>query len=215
MQKLIIPRVLIYPTLSQDEMNLLIEEKGILQKINHVNWEEYPYSPDVHFRILHTGNEIWLKFFVQEKHIRAIETQTNGPVHKDSTVEFFISLDGSNYYNFEFNCIGTRHLAYGSGRGNRTRISPEIAEKIRIKSTLGEKPFEEKSGDFNWEMTIQIPFECFAFDALKSVNGKEATANFYKCGDDTSEPHFISWNPIETATPDYHRPEFFGEIIFE
>ena len=215
MQKLIVPRVLIYPTLSEEEMNLLVEEKGTLQKINHVNWKEYPYAPDVHFRILHTGNEIWLKFFVQEKHIRAIETQTNGPVHKDSTVEFFISLDGNNYYNFEFNCIGTRHLAYGSGRENRTRISPEIAEKIRIKSTLGEKPFEEKSGDFHWEMMLQIPLECFVFDTLKSLNGIEATANLYKCGDDTSEPHFISWNPIETATPDYHRPEFFGEIIFE
>ena len=215
MQKLIIPRVLIYPILTEEEKNVLIEEKGTLQKISNVNWEAYPYAPDVNFRILHTGNEIWLKFFVQENYIRAVETRTNGEVYKDSTVEFFISVNGENYYNFEFSCIGTIHLAYGPGRGNRKRIDPEIAEKIKIESTLGNEPFEEKSGDFSWEMMVRIPIECFAFDTLKSFNGMLARGNFYKCGDATSEPHYISWNPIETENPDYHQPEFFGNIEFE
>jgi hypothetical protein len=39
-------------------------------------------------------------------------------------------------------------------------------------------------------------------------------ANFYKCGDKTKRAHFLSWNPIDIAKPDFHRPDFFGEITF-
>ncbi len=150
-----------------------------------------------------------------KKNILALETQTNGDVHKDSTVEFFISIDGKNYYNFEFNCIGTRHLGYGPGRGNRTPVDLEIVEKISAVSSLGNQPFEEQTGVFSWEMTIRIPIEAFAFDQLESFDGIRASGNFYKCGDETSEPHFVSWNPIETEHPDYHRAEFFGKLSFD
>ena len=37
--------------------------------------------------------------------------------------------------------------------------------------------------------------------------------NFYKCGDETKTPHYGSWNPIENPTPDFHRPEGFGELV--
>ena len=30
--------------------------------------------------------------------------------------------------------------------------------------------------------------------------------------DGTILPHYLSWNPIETPKPDFHRPEFFGEL---
>jgi hypothetical protein len=38
--------------------------------------------------------------------------------------------------------------------------------------------------------------------------------NFYKCADDTAFKHYLSWNPILTPNPDFHRPEFFGELRF-
>jgi hypothetical protein len=38
--------------------------------------------------------------------------------------------------------------------------------------------------------------------------------NFYKCADETISPHYLSWNPIDAPAPDFHRPEFFGEIHF-
>ena len=152
---------------------------------------------------------------MEEKHIRAVETRTNGEVYKDSCVEFFISPDGENYYNFEFSCIGTIHLAFGSGRGNRKFVEPATVEKIEIKSTLGNKPFEAKSGHYEWEMMIRIPIESFAYSNLESFNELKAAANFYKCGDETAVPHFVTWNPVKTESPDYHRPEFFGKVSFE
>jgi hypothetical protein len=205
--------------ISQKEVGLseaahLLEAQAITHSINELNWKEFPYKPDVQFRIAHTRNQVWLKFYVKEKYILARETQTNGQVYKDSCVEFFISANDGQYYNFEFNGIGTTHLAYGSGRNNRKFVPPEMVEKIEIESSLGNKPFGEKSGNFEWEMMIRIPVSCFAFSHFNTFSGLKARGNFYKCGDETSQPHYITWNPIKTDQPDYHRPEFFGRLDF-
>ncbi|MCF6356434.1 MAG: hypothetical protein L3J54_01390 [Draconibacterium sp.] len=56
---------------------------------------------------------------MNEKNILAREPRTNGEVYKDSTVEFFISVDEKNYYNFEFSCIGVTHLAEREISNNR------------------------------------------------------------------------------------------------
>ena len=39
--------------------------------------------------------------------------------------------------------------------------------------------------------------------------------NVYKCGDNLSQPHFLSWQPIHTDKPNFHVPQFFGEVEFE
>ncbi len=215
MNKLFIQHLPAKNSVSLSEAGHILETQTINNWINVVNWESFSYRPKVSFRIGHTGNEIWLKYYVTEKHILAHETKINGNVYQDSCVEFFVSVDGKNYYNFEFSCIGTIHLAHGSGRGTRKFVETDTIKKIKIASTLGKEPFEEKTGNFEWEMTIQIPKECLAFDNIKSLNGLSASANFYKCGDATSEPHFLTWNPIKTEKPDYHRPEYFGKILFE
>ena len=40
-------------------------------------------------------------------------------------------------------------------------------------------------------------------------------ANFYKCGDRLKQQHYLSWNPIDLPRPNFHCPEFFGELTFE
>jgi hypothetical protein len=42
---------------------------------------------------------------------------------------------------------------------------------------------------------------------------RNITGNFYKCGDETEYPHFGCWNLIASPVPDFHRPEYFGEIV--
>lgn len=64
-------------------------------------------------------------------------------------------------------------------------------------------------------MTIIIPTEILVHEKNLQLSGLEAKANFYKCGDNTSKPHYLSWNPIGTESPDFHRPDFFGNLIFE
>ena len=215
MKELFVKQIKIENKVNLAEADHLLETQTVNNPIDVINWSEISYRPDLKFRIGHVKNEIWLKFYVTEKNILARETRTNGEVYKDSTVEFFISIDEKNYYNFEFNCIGVTHLAHGEGRNNRTFVDPKTVEKIEIKSSLGNQPFEEKSGSFTWEMMIRIPIECFAFDKITTLEALKATANFYKCGDETSEIHYVSWNPIGTENPDYHCPEYFGKIYFE
>jgi hypothetical protein len=215
MKELFIKRITPAKLVRLKEAGHLLETQTVTNQIDTINWPNFSYKPKLSFRIGHIDKEIWLKYYVTEKNILARETRINGEVYKDSTVEFFISVDGLNYYNFEFSCIGITHLAHGPGRGNRNFVDPEIVKKIEIESSLGNKPFEEKKGNFEWEMMIRIPLECFAFDKIKTLSGLKATANFYKCGDETSEPHYISWNPIGTENPDYHCPQYFGKVQFE
>lgn len=185
------------------------------QTIDCLNWKEFPYKPEVQFKITNDGQLIYLQFKVSEKYIRAEETIINGDVYKDSCVEFFISprADGK-YYNFEFSCIGVPHVAYGPDRYQRLKLPIEIIEQIKIKSSLGTEPFAEKKGDFTWKLNVEIPINCFIYDHLKSLDGLRARANFYKCGDATSEPHYLSWSPIGTEKPDYHQYPYFGNLLF-
>lgn len=216
MNRLLINEIDYKEHISIDIAEKLLEDNTELQTIDTLNWSEYLYKPEVNFRIAYSQDQIWLKYYVIGENIMAKETNVNGNVYKDSCVEFFISPGGNDvYYNFEFNCIGTPHVGYGEVRTNRILIDPEILKLISIRSSLGNQPFEEKTGVHQWEMMIIIPTNCFAFDKDLILKGLKAKANFYKCGDDTSTPHYITWNPVGTEVPDYHQPKYFGEISFE
>lgn len=192
-----------------------LEKQCVLHSIEKINWPDFSYKPSVKFRIGHLGDRICLKYYVTEQSVRALETKINGDVYKDSCVEFFVSFDGEHYYNFEFSCIGTIHLAYGSGRHGRQRLPEEIVRLIQVEPSLGTKPFELKTGETSWELTVIIPVESLMFNPGMDLSGRDATANFYKCGDELPVPHYVTWNPVKTENPDYHRPEHFGKIKFD
>ncbi len=185
------------------------------QPVAFLNWPQHPYAPVVSFRLGHTGDEIWLRFDVSEARVRGLETRVNGEVYKDSCVEFFFSFDKTAYYNLEMNCIGTPHLGYGPGRRERRMAPLAQMERLAIFSSLGKEPFAERGGGFTWTIAARIPLTALAFGAPASLAGVEATANLYKCGSAMSVPHYLTWRPIPTPAPDYHRPEFFGDIRFE
>lgn len=195
--------------------SLLLDNLAEANKIDIINWKEFPVKPKVEFRIGHAEEFILLKFDVVEKAVGAKETRINGKVHLDSCVEFFFSTDGSHYYNFEFNCIGTPHVAWGAGRQNRQYLPEEVIQQIQVRSTLGTSPIPVKTGNFAWQLSVLIPASVLIHDPGITLDGLSGNANFYKCGDDLPEPHFLSWNPVGTDQPDFHRPEFFGKIDFE
>ena len=216
MKKLIIKDILHEGVIDIDLAEQLLESNAEFQFIETINWTEYPYKPEVKFKIAYCKNNILLKYYVTEESIRARETRVNGAVHKDSCVELFFSTNGKNtYYNFEFNCVGIPHVAYGPGRANRASIDPEILKLIKVRSSLGDQAFEEKTGGHKWEMMIVIPKECLIYDKDIVLKGLKANANFYKCGDETSKPHYVTWNPIGTEGPDYHQSAYFGDLLFK
>ena len=68
----------------------------------------------------------------------------------------------------------------------------------------------------NWNIEYRVPFQLFAkyFDIKAPKSGDVWRANFYKCGDKTSHPHWGSWAPVNTEQPNFHTPECFRPIIF-
>jgi hypothetical protein len=195
----------------------LLEEQAELHDLSVVNWEAFPYRPEVKFRIAHSNDQIWLRFYVNEENVLAKRTETNSATHRDSCVEFFIDPDLSgNYYNFEFNCIGVTHLAYGPDRSARTFVDPELIQKeIKTASSLGNRPFGERTGGHMWQMTVVVPAAIFVHQKNIQLKHLNAKANFYKCADDTSQRHYLSWNPVKTERPDFHQPVYFGNLVFE
>lgn len=216
-QSLDVPKISIKDSLSFDNVSSILEKNTTLNKINWLEWKEFTYRPEVQFRIAHDDSLLFIKYYVKEEHILALRTDPNSAVHRDSCVEFFVDpIQNGNYYNFEFNCIGTTHLAYGPRRGERTFIPAELIEnKIKTWSTLGKGSFEEKSGMFDWEMIVVIHSSIFTHNKGFSFSKLVSNANFYKCGDDTTKRHYLSWNPVKTANPDFHRPEYFGVLNFQ
>ncbi|MBO4465120.1 MAG: hypothetical protein J5748_00380 [Bacteroidales bacterium] len=191
----------------------LFQEEGIsYEKIDVLNWPgQFPYKPLVEFAMAHTGDKILLHYRVVEKTSRAAAGEDGGNVWEDSCVEFFSSTDGKVYYNLECNCIGKILLAKGEGRNDRVKAPSEITNLIDRWSSLGDKPFAEKQAG-PWEVCLIIPAEALN---LESFDALQIKANFYKCGDLLETPHFLSYAPIDTPNPDFHRPEFFIPVAFE
>ena len=70
-----------------------------------------------------------------------------------------------------------------------------------------DKSFEYKDS----YLALDIPASTFG---LETFAGLQARGNFYKCGDRLPVPHYLSWAPIGTPKPDFHRPEYFDRLIF-
>lgn len=179
------------------------------------NWaNEYPYAPQVSFKMFHNTEFLFLRFDVAESYTMAKVEEDNGEVWTDSCVEFFLALDDTGYYNFEATCIGKMLVAFRKERNNPTDASKEIMNSIKRYASLGDNTFDEITGDNKWSLTLAIPSQTLFNHNIETWAGVEASMNLYKCGDNLSQPHFLSWKPIDNPTPNFHLPAFFETIKF-
>ena len=198
-----------------EEISAMMDEQSERLRIDTINWEGYNYKPEAELSIAYNDHEIFLKYYIAENYFKAEKTETNQMVCEDSCIEFFVSPeDDGIYYNLEFNGIGTCLMGIGTSRENSIRANPEIISKIRRLSSVGRKPVREKKGVYEWSITIAIPLEVFFHHKVKKLKGKTFRANFYKCGDMLSVPHYVTWYPVGTEKPDFHQPEYFGLLKF-
>lgn len=196
------------------EMLWLATEGLTAVALKAVPWVEFPYRPSVYFRIAHTDVGILLRYDVEEKYVQAVYQHPNDPVYKDSCVEFFLSFDKVHYYNMEFNSLGAGLIGYGpAAKPERKRLSAATIEQVRTDSRISAQKLP--SGDTAWQLLLHIPLTVFAYDRVTSLSGLFATGNFYKCGDDLPDPHYVAWSPIKHPTPNFHLPQFFGILRFE
>lgn len=200
-----------------DEVDLcdagrVLEAHTAANGIDSVNWaNKYPAKPDVKFFIAHTSKNLFVKFTAEEHCLRAEVDKNLGPVANDSCVEFFVKTpESKEYFNFEFNCIGRINASHRETRNNPTRLTLEELAEIGVYSSCGTEPFAEKKGNFEWSLTVVIPLKLIGFE-IKG-DGDFLLGNFYKCAGKSSRPHYLSWSPIVSETPNFHLPDFFGKL---
>ncbi|QMU29348.1 carbohydrate-binding family 9-like protein [Adhaeribacter radiodurans] len=185
------------------------------QKIAAQPWPEFTYQPEVNFSIAHNLTWIFLKYYVTEEFVRIDNFKLNDPVYQDSCVEFFISFNAeAAYYNLEFNALGICRAGYGPNRENRQLLKPEQLRSIQTATTLTRLD-DSSEQNFYWQLTLAIPIKIFDQHQISSLQGMQARANFYKCGDNVPQPHFLSWSKIVAPQPNFHLPAFFGNLVFE
>ena len=167
------------------DLDTALELEGARFQVDQVNWPAaFPYAPLCAGRIARTEDALVVDFRVSGLDLRAL--------------------------NFEINPIGKILAAKGPGRADRVKRPAEEMEEI-LRIARFEGPQEYAGGIWDWRVTVLIPFELVGADPENLP--EKLRANFYKCGDKTAHPHFLSWNPVGTPAPDFHRPDFFGELI--
>lgn len=193
----------------------LLDANAPRRIINCANWaKQHPYRPLSSFSVAHSGTALYIDFFSRTNFLRAEVYEDLGPVSRDSCVEFFVQpREDGEYWNFEFNCIGVLNASHRMKRTAPTRLTPDELARVQRVPSCGTRPFCELEGMFSWNLLVVIPLDLIGVH----YEGKpvEMRGNFYKCASATSQPHYLSWNPIDTPEPDFHRPEFFGKLILQ
>ena len=211
MKKLKVPYLPTLDVLDLSSVGFLMEAKAHRESIDVINWDKYPYKPIVAFDIARSSQNLYIRYFVRGNSLKALYEMDGSPVYTDSCVEFFMKRpDDHNYYNFEFNCIGTCDASHRQSRDVKKSLTQDEYGAIRRYSSLEHATFTEKKGLHTWELVVAIPFAVMGLDPEHLP--EKIMGNFYKCADDTEFPHFVSWSPIDLPSPNFHCPEFFGEI---
>ncbi len=175
-----------------------------IAEMNQNHWTEFAFKFNSFAKMLYDDDAIYVRMESDEMPVVAKYTERNSPVCTDSCMEFFFSPDINKdfYMNFEVNALGAFLIGAGK-KGDRIRCMDD--EKLfDIKPCLCEK---------GWKVSFKLPFDFikkYAGDCTAQMKG-----NFYKCGSNTGHRHYGMWNVIETENPDFHRPEYFGDLIFE
>ena len=213
MKSIQVPYVKTLDTLDLSETLAAFKSEAKRINIDVINWKEYSYKPQVTVDVARGKYDLYLHYTVTGNSIKAVYDKDNSAVHEDSCVEFFMKkTDAETYMNFEFNCIGTCDAASRFSRTKTSSLIQDEYDQIRRFATIKGGAFEEKKGEYTWELTVAIPFNLMGLDAFNLP--EKINANFYKCADQTEDPHYLSWNPIDLPNPDFHCPKFFGELYF-
>lgn len=167
------------------------------------------WSPEVPItasaKLCYDDAGIHVQLSAQEPNIRAEERGPLGFPCQDSCLEFFFCpIEGDDrYLSIECNPNGCLYLGFCNTGRRIVRLLPDEVKAIT--------PVIERT-EGGWSVTYTVPADYVRlfFPAFELKSGVSLRANCYKCGDLTVQEHYMSWNPVEVADPDFHVPEFFG-----
>ena len=179
------------------------------------------HFPKVQAKLLYDDKNIYVFFKVEDQYVRAVGKQHQDMVCRDSCAEFFFTPNediSTGYFNLEMNCGGTLLLYHQTERGKNVKpFSNSDCDKIEVIASMPKIVEPEIKEPITWTLQYAIPIEILNkySKVIKPASGVRWSANLYKCADQTSHPHWLTWAKVDLPRPDFHRPEFFGTLIFE
>ena len=198
------------------------------------------HQPDTRAKVMYTDAGLFVFFKVNDRYVVSRHAGFQSAVSQDSCVEFFVQPKaGQGYFNFELNAGGALLLYYiedptrlPTGFGKYTKLPPDVDALIPRYHSFEPVPCDprpsapdtrrpplasEVAGPLEWRVEYFIPFTVLEryVGPLGPVAGQTWRANFFKCADASSHPHWATWAPLD---PDFaggfHRPDKFGVIHF-
>ena len=201
-------------------------DKNIWTNVDAIQLTNYMGSKPEHFptvyaKLVYSDTNLYVIFKVIDQYVQSVAKEYQGKVYEDSCVEFFFTpadKTSKGYFNLETNCGGVQLFYFNSkDEAISSDIKYEDYKKITVAHSLPKINKPEIKEKVTWYIEYKIPFEVVS----KYYGNDNPTSetiwrgNFYKCADETSHPHWLTWNKVDNPTPNFHLPQFFGTLIFE
>ena len=190
--------------------------------VNCFRPEGSDHRPRTFCKLLYNDQNLFGIFRVEDQFVRCIHKGFQDDVWKDSCVELFIQPAGSAaYFNFEFNCGGVLLASYVTNPARTNGrlqgfvpLTTDDDRQIPRFASLAPAVEPEITDPVTWHLEFCLPFAVLEnyIETLPNRPGQIWRANFYKCGNETSHPHWASWMPL--AQRNFHDPTSFGSIEF-
>lgn len=183
--------------------------------------EKPDYKPGVQAKVAYDQEAVYVIFQVKDRYVRCMVDEYQGPVSRDSCVEFFFTPGtdvSAGYFNLEVNCGGTAVFKFQKvAKDGQTKIPKSEFENIEIAHSLPRIVNPEKEGSLTWTVEYRLPIDILKkyYQVVPPAPGVEWKANFYKIASESSHPHYLTWSFVDNPEPKFHMPEFFGTLKFK
>lgn len=179
--------------------------------IDHYAGAKPLHVPNVQAKLAYDDAALYVIFHVEDRFVRATAQNFQDDVFKDSCVELFFTPSeetSQGYFNLEINCGGTVLFHHQNGRHeNNIPVSEADFKKLKIAHTAPKFIDPEIKEPVTWVIEYRLPINILAnYTKVETPTpGVVWRANLYKCADESSHPHWLTWTPMDLPTPDFHR----------
>ncbi len=188
--------------------------------IENIMGEKPEFLPNARVKLLYDDENLYVIFRVEDRYVRAVVKEFHGRVWEDACVEFFFAPNRDaplKYFNVEMNCGGTA-LTYFNRIPDIdfTPLAADDMKQIEIAHSMPKIVDPEIPDPVVWTLEYRLPLAVLEkYTALnRPEKGVVWRANFQKCAESNSHPHWMTWAKIDYPEPRFHMPEFFGTIEF-
>ena len=203
-------------------------DKKAWRKVKSIELTNYmgeipEFHPKTETKMMYDEENVYVIFRVKDRYVRSLVRKYNGNVSGDSCVEFFFAPDAQNpeyYFNLEINAGGTPLMFYVTTPWTEfVKLDSSEISQIEIAHSLPAIVDPEITEPVTWTIEYRIPLSVLETHSKVTKPGPGVTwrANFYKTAGrkNTSNPHYITWSPVDHPRPNFHLPQFFGTLKFK